>query len=159
MSDRIAVMRAGRFEQIGTPCEIYNRPKTAYVARFVGAANILTGRVRSTADDIAVLECAGGCAQVRLHGRSAAVGEQLVFAVRSEQLDFSHDPRACGLCAVVRQACFAGGMMRITLELADGTQVIAGRHGIDTDYREGEQVRLTWQAQHAIAVDSGSDDA
>lgn len=42
MSDRIAVMRDGLFEQLGTPNEIYDRPKTAYVARFVGSANILT---------------------------------------------------------------------------------------------------------------------
>lgn len=42
MSDRIAVMRNGLFEQLGTPNEIYDRPKTAYVARFVGSANILT---------------------------------------------------------------------------------------------------------------------
>ena len=42
MSDRIAVMRDGLFEQIGTPNEIYDRPKTAFVARFVGSANILT---------------------------------------------------------------------------------------------------------------------
>mgnify|MGYP005770312685 FL=1 len=42
MSDRIAVMRDGLFEQLGTPNEIYDRPKTAFVARFVGSANILT---------------------------------------------------------------------------------------------------------------------
>ena len=41
MSDRIAVMRGGLFEQIGTPSEIYDRPKTAYIAKFVGSANIL----------------------------------------------------------------------------------------------------------------------
>lgn len=44
MSDRIAVMNAGRFEQIGTPDEIYNHPKTSYVATFVGNANILKGK-------------------------------------------------------------------------------------------------------------------
>ncbi len=47
MSDTIAVMNHGRFEQIGTPDEIYNHPKTSYVAMFVGNANILTGVVES----------------------------------------------------------------------------------------------------------------
>ena len=46
MSDRIAVMNQGTFEQIGTPDEIYNHPKTSYVATFVGNANILKGTVR-----------------------------------------------------------------------------------------------------------------
>ncbi len=45
MSDRIAVMNQGTFEQIGTPDEIYNHPKTSYVATFVGNANILKGTV------------------------------------------------------------------------------------------------------------------
>ena len=45
MSDRIVVMRDGQFEQIGTPDEIYNRPKTSYVADFVGNANIISGVV------------------------------------------------------------------------------------------------------------------
>ena len=44
MSDRIAVMREGRFEQIGTPAQVYDSPKTAYVARFVGEANIVKGQ-------------------------------------------------------------------------------------------------------------------
>lgn len=47
MSDTIAVMNHGRFEQIGTPDEIYNHPKTSYVATFVGNANILTGVVEN----------------------------------------------------------------------------------------------------------------
>ena len=48
MSDRIAVMNQGRFEQIGSPDEIYNHPKTSYVATFVGNANILKGTARSS---------------------------------------------------------------------------------------------------------------
>ena len=51
MSDTIAVMNHGRFEQIGTPDEIYNHPKTSYVATFVGNANILTGIVESIAEE------------------------------------------------------------------------------------------------------------
>ena len=45
MSDRIAVMKDGRFEQLGTPAEVYDSPRTSYVARFVGTANVLTGTV------------------------------------------------------------------------------------------------------------------
>ena len=47
MSDRIAVMRGGRFEQIGTPEEIYDEPKTHYVAQFIGRSTILDGTVES----------------------------------------------------------------------------------------------------------------
>ena len=62
MSDRIAVMRDGRFEQIGTPAEVYDHPRTSYVARFVGTANVLTGCVAEQKDGVVRMTCAGGCA-------------------------------------------------------------------------------------------------
>lgn len=52
MSDRIVVMRDGQFEQIGTPDEIYNRPKTSYVADFVGNANIISGVVEHIGEEL-----------------------------------------------------------------------------------------------------------
>ena len=55
MSDRIAVMRAGRFEQIGTPEEIYDAPMTRYVAQFIGRSTILTGTVTAVNGDTAVI--------------------------------------------------------------------------------------------------------
>ena len=55
MSDRIVVMKDGRFEQIGTPDEIYNHPKTSYVADFVGNANVISGVVQKVTDTEAQL--------------------------------------------------------------------------------------------------------
>lgn len=53
MSDRIVVMKDGRFEQIGTPDQVYYHPKTSYVARFVGTANIITGKLLKVEDGVA----------------------------------------------------------------------------------------------------------
>ena len=64
MSDRIAVMHAGRVEQLGTPEELYERPATRFVADFIGTTNLLSGSVESTA---------GGTAIVRLEGGDACV--------------------------------------------------------------------------------------
>ena len=60
MSDRIVVMDDGRFEQIGTPTEVYDRPKTSFVAKFVGTANIFSGHVDSVLDEKALLTLGGG---------------------------------------------------------------------------------------------------
>ena len=60
MSDRIAVMRGGRFEQLGTPEEIYDEPKTHYVAQFIGRSTILSGRVEAVGKDTAVIRGACG---------------------------------------------------------------------------------------------------
>ncbi len=153
MSDRIAVMRGGQFEQLGTPAQIYNTPRTSYVARFVGAANILTGRVKSMEGEVLTLDCAGGCAQAVCRDRDCPVGSQVTLAVRSEWVEFSADPAACGIAAQVREKTFAGGMLRISLKLADGTMLEASRHGIDLDVEPGDQVRVTWTADHAVPVD------
>lgn len=74
MSDRIAVMKDGRFEQLGTPAEVYDSPRTSYVARFVGTANVLTGTVEAVEDDVLKVACAGGCAGALRRGYSFAPG-------------------------------------------------------------------------------------
>ena len=93
MSDTIAVMNHGRFEQIGTPDEIYNHPKTSYVATFVGNANILKGVVKESADNnnhqITIITESG---EVQVLAASEEnmpqPGETVTIAVRSENIRF-----------------------------------------------------------------------
>ncbi len=54
---------------------------------------------------------------------------------------------------MIREKTFAGGMLRIALTLADGTELVASRHGIDLAVRTGEAVRVTWQPENAVPVD------
>lgn len=154
MSDRIAVMRDGRLEQFGTPAEVYNSPRTSYVARFVGTANVLPATVRRAEGEYLILDCCGdGCARVLRHGHDFPAGTPVTLAVRSEAVEFSADPGACGIAAVVREKTFAGGMLRIGLELSGGVTVEASRHGIDLPLEPGEAVRVTWAPEHAVLVD------
>lgn len=96
MSDRIAVMKDGRFEQLGTPAEVYDSPRTSYVARFVGTANVLTGTVEAVEDDVLKVACAGGCAGALRRGYSFAPGAPITLAVRSEHVEFTKDPAEIG---------------------------------------------------------------
>ena len=159
MSDRIAVMKDGRFEQLGTPAEVYDSPRTSYVARFVGTANVLTGTVEAVEDDVLKVACAGGCAGALRRGYSFAPGAPITLAVRSEHVEFTKDPAACGIAAVIREKTFAGGMLRIALELSDGTTLIASRHGIDMDVQTGDAVRVTWAPASAVPVDVEAEEA
>lgn len=127
MSDRIAVMKDGRFVQIGTAHEIYDHPRTAYVARFVGNANI-----------------------IHIHGR--------VLAVRSENVQLV-DPQISvnekldgGLAGVIKEKSFVGGMLRIAVQLEDGTEVIASRHGIDADWEPGQTCLVCWEQDAGVPV-------
>ena len=81
MSDRIVVMNNGVFEQIGTPDEIYNHPKTSYVATFVGNANILTGTAERVVDDKILIEACGGKVLVDRRGDNVKPGEAVSIAV------------------------------------------------------------------------------
>lgn len=108
MSDTIAVMNHGRFEQIGTPDEIYNHPKTSYVATFVGNANILTGVVESVdpertdgASDQITVRTDAGKVKVSMNnvnitaepdkGYLPQKGEKVTIAVRSENIRFEEN--------------------------------------------------------------------
>ena len=86
MSDRIAVMKNGIFQQVGSPSEIYDHPKNAYVARFVGSANVLNGKALFR-DGALFLKYGGGVAPVS-EAAGIADGADLSVAVRSEYIDF-----------------------------------------------------------------------
>lgn len=210
MSDRIAVMKDGRIEQIGTPDEIYNHPKTSYVATFVGNANILHGVVEHVQGYNAVVKIGNdrvivnpGTNQQNTEKDSGrqmqneettvereqntearqylAAGEKVTLAVRSENillqegtitgdadtdnrdavdisvaddiLDTHNTDSISGLQATVTEKNFAGGQLRVTLKLSDGTELIASRYGIDASVAEGQTVRCSFLPTDAVLVD------
>ena len=118
MSDRIAVMNHGTFEQIGTPDEIYNHPKTSYVATFVGNANILKGTAQETEADILKVSLAGSIVSAVAEGKKIAPGTPVTLAVRSENLIFDETCQS-GMEAVVVEKSFAGGLLRVVLKQTD----------------------------------------
>jgi ABC-type Fe3+/spermidine/putrescine transport system ATPase subunit len=86
MSDRIVVMRDGLIAQVGSPFDIYNHPRNAFVADFVGSANLIRGKHRADldADGLVALETPGGIVYGMAHGRP--VGSDLTFSVRTVHL-------------------------------------------------------------------------
>ena len=85
MSDRIAVMKDGRFQQVGTPGEVYDSPRTAYVAQFVGSANIVRGRAGERAGEGVSFENEDGRGEFLPRGKTFAPGDPVVLAIRGEQ--------------------------------------------------------------------------
>lgn len=192
MSDRIAVMKDGRIEQIGTPDEIYNHPKTSYVATFVGNANILHGVAESIQGENAIVKIGNDRVIVKLETSQQntedtgvkqylSAGEKVTLAVRSENillqetavigdtgtdyrdavdisvadgsLDAHNKNSVSGLQATVTEKNFAGGQLRVTLKLSDGTQLIASRYGIDAFVAEGQTVRCSFLPTDVVLVD------
>jgi len=161
MSDRIAVMRDGVFEQIGTPAEVYDRPKTSYVATFVGSANIFSGTVEGSKGDSVVFRNPCGSMLAASRDKTVYPGQEITVAVRREYIDLLAEDTAGkehgfpGVAAVVKEKRFAGGVLQIIAVLADGREIVASRHGIDSPLQTGDRVMVTWSPENAVIVDSG----
>jgi iron(III) transport system ATP-binding protein len=121
VSDRIAVMRDGLIQQLGTPRELYHRPENVFVSSFIGRTNLLEGTLTGT--DAARIEVAG--ATLEIPGVEAPVAPSPVqVSVRPEQ--FVLDAHATsGIPATVLHGMFLGMNTHYVLELADGTHVEA----------------------------------
>ena len=115
ISDRVAVMRDGRIEQIGAPFEIYNAPGTSYVETFIGTLSVLSARVKDPATG--TLLVAG---QEIVAGRKldAAVGEELRLSLRPEALSLDGRERNC-LRGRVVNVKFLGSIVRVVAKVGD----------------------------------------
>lgn len=157
MSDRIAVMRGGVFEQIGTPSEVYDRPATAYVAKFVGSANIIRGKAELKGDMVRLCSEDGSCLVPR-RDFELKEGENVSAAVRSEQISLSgRELKADALHGTVNEKSFAGGMLRISVITPSGKEIIASRHGIDSELKPGDSVNICFEPENAVLVRGGNE--
>jgi len=153
MSDRIVVMRDGKFEQIGTPTEIYDKPKTSYVAEFVGNANIIHGTTTSIQDGLAVVTAPGGNVEAEINEEQLVVGEDVTLAIRSENIILHLDKSMGGLKSLLKEKSFASGMQKIILEIEDGTEVISSSLGMNTDLAVNSTLYINFNPSHGIIVD------
>ena len=162
LSDRVAIMRGGRVEQIGAPREVYERPANAFTARFLGEANLLPGTVEAAAAGRSAFRLADG---TRLHidGPTAlAAGGGGQAFVRPEKLTLRTDAAppdgTNSLTGTVRRASFLGNMVRYAIETAGGVIVTADvpNTGASHHPEPGEPAFVTWSpADTAILPPDG----
>jgi spermidine/putrescine transport system ATP-binding protein len=128
MSDRIAVLRSGRLEQVGTPQEIYDRPQGAFVARFIGAANMIPVLVAETRNERAVLRLPGERrGDVGTDGRRFEAGREALLMLRPEALELdAKEPEAgwIGLPVTCTDLVFQGPVVRCALVDVAGNELV-----------------------------------
>ena len=158
MSDRIAVMDAGRILQVGTPQEVYDEPDSTFVAGFVGVSNLL---------ELEVERVEGTVAQLRLGPRDSVradveagvtAGATATVTVRPERIALltqppSGDDDRCRAFGTVREGLYAGPVSRFVVELEGGGALMVVRQNTEEaleDVRdlEGREVTLTWARRH-----------
>lgn len=116
MADRVAVLRAGRLEQVAAPAELYARPATAFVAEFVGTMSRIPAVRAGNGPQVEVMGV-----RLPVQGDLPSDGE-LDALVRPEAVRVAADPRGGSM---VVAASFLGAVTRITVRLVDGTEVKA----------------------------------
>jgi len=161
LSDRIGVMRDGRFEQIAAPEEVYRRPCNAFVANFLGNSNSLAVTVRRRSSQAVVLSPDSDGA-LELHGVAADPSSDArtgLLVLRPENIRIhASDPGDAPnrYTAVVRDLAFVGDHLRVEVTLPAGETWTISLHpdsltcGIP---RTGDEVVLTWAAEHARLLD------
>ncbi|RZU75308.1 putative spermidine/putrescine transport system ATP-binding protein [Micromonospora kangleipakensis] len=141
MSDRVAVFNQGRIEQVDTPAEVYERPGTPFVAGFVGTSNLFEG----------------GTAR-------AVLGRDGVFSVRPEKIRLGGAPASAeeiSAAGQVVEVIYAGAATRFVVDLDAGARVVAMQQNQQTSPADvaalrGKPIRLTWRAEHVVAVPANS---
>jgi spermidine/putrescine transport system ATP-binding protein len=156
-------MNEGRILQIGAPAEIYERPRSRFVADFIGQTNLLDGKLVGTMDGIAEVEIPGsGIVRAQLsEGIELASGGALTVAVRPEKVRFlSKDEAPAGtnvLGGRVVEVIYLGTHSQFVVELPGGSRVTVHRQNDaneTTDDGPGSAVRVGFRAaQAAVLVD------
>lgn len=152
MSDRIAVMREGQFEQIGTPETIYEHPTTRFAAAFIGQTNLLECTVAGPGR----LAFAGTEFPAQLPvGVSLAPGARVAVCVRMERLRYGPEqdavPGQWWLPGTLIEHRYVGGSLHSTVALSDGQRMTA----FSTRQKEaepGDAVRIWWDEAHAAVI-------
>ena len=162
MSDRIAVMRAGHIEQLGTSEELYERPQTAFVAGFLGVSNLLEGTVAGQDGSLLAIRLADGTV-LRAPAPSSPTNGAVRVGVRPEKLrvvaggDGGETDGLNALHGTVLDASYIGVSTQYLVQTAEGHRLTVYAQNLDTAgagelLADGQRVMLTWKPQHTFVI-------
>ncbi len=149
MSDRIAVMRQGVVDQIGSPDDIYNKPATPYVASFIGEMNFIDGKVIKEHQDSILVNVSGFKITCSKNNYRIKEGDEVLVSIRPEKVYIKpKEKRANEIEARLSRIVFRGDNYQITTSFNDSeiTSVIAAKD-LDISINLNEQVKIGWETE------------
>lgn len=161
MSDRIAVMERGRLEQVGTPEEIYEYPRTRFVADFIGVSNFFSGRIIETNEETLFVRTDGGLNVALPIDQGHTQGQRVQFSVRPEK--FRVDPKnrrsdwENQFVGEIANKIYLGDSIHYVITLSPEEKVTvflksertAHQH---TSFSVGEKVIISWRRDDAVIL-------
>ena len=158
MADTIAVMNAGRIEQLGDPATLYERPATTFVANFLGQSNLLEATLTGERTD--------GIVTAKVHGHEVAVDAGRVpegitevwLGVRPEKLRLGEQGRNV-LRGAVTDASFTGVATHYLVRMPWGHEItLVQQNDGSPRYAVGENVSVSWDPGHEFLLDQQQDE-
>ena len=163
LADRIAVMRGGRIEQIGAPSEIYEAPRSRFVADFIGVSNFFEGQVERAGNGALRVHTARGMAMSIKSpaGRDIQAGDTLQLALRPEKVSLAASERKRkpdAHAATIQHIVYLGTATHYYVNTESGEDIIAyvqnqdmthGRH----QFQIGDAVSLSWKPENVLVLE------
>lgn len=146
IADRIVVMNNGRIEQVGTPAAIYDEPRTRFVADFIGAANLIAGRLEAGR-----FRSHRGLDVPLPRGPAPEGGGEIVLSIRPEKVDLGRGGAPGAIQGAVTRATKLGGLVEYLLALPSGDSLLVqtqDRSEADR-YAPGDAVDVSWRPEDA----------
>ncbi|MEW2071470.1 ABC transporter ATP-binding protein [Streptomyces sp. NPDC007346] len=167
MADTVAVMNGGRVEQLGAPADLYENPRTTFVANFLGTSNLIEGETVSTGDDLVVAAGGGKLTLPRERCQAPATrGGRLLLGIRPEKISLAHADDAEDIAAGrnrvtgrITDSSFIGVCTQYVVESPAGTALQVYEQNVERDTRlvPGAEVVLHWNPAHTFGLDAAQD--
>jgi putrescine transport system ATP-binding protein len=162
LASRVAVMDRGHVLQVGTPAEVYEYPRTRFVADFFGTANLLEGTVESQADGIVTVATVAAGRVRAQDSRTFAAGAPVTLAVRPEKMRLSktsaHAVDENTVCGEVWELGYLGNRSIYRIKTMDGQQLTVfsqnEKRTLDWSIDWGDQVHVHWSAEVTAVLDT-----
>lgn len=153
MSDRIAVMKEGILEQLGTPDEIYEHPHTKFVADFIGESNVFDATVLSRTNGEIALQTETGRVLAKNNGN--LVGEMVHVSIRPERIKFSeNDVGGFELSGLVKEHVYVGSIIKSIVVMPNGQEIKINRFAGDYLPPVASVAHIHWDTAHAVVMHS-----
>ncbi|MEU7036739.1 ABC transporter ATP-binding protein [Streptomyces sp. NPDC046237] len=168
MADQVAVMSGGRVEQLGAPADLYENPRTTFVANFLGTSNLIEAEVVETGGSDLVVTAGGGKLRVPADRCSATVrtGGRVLVGVRPEKISLAHADDAGKIAdgrnkvtGRIVDSSFIGVSTQYVVNSPAGAELQVYEQNIERDTRlvPGAEVVLHWNAAHTFGLDADQD--
>lgn len=177
MADTVAVMNGGRVEQLGAPDELYEAPRSTFVANFLGTSNLIEAEITEAGTEELVLKAAGDGTVLRLPAQRCAApdpraGSKVLVGVRPEKISLTHaddadaeraadgkDGAGNRLTGRIRDAGYLGVSMQYVVDSPVCPEFSVYEQNVERDARltPGTEVVLRWRPAHTFALDAAQD--